>query len=222
MLKIKFKRGDTIVETMFAFALFGLIAISSLQIMQRGIRITQTALEMNLVRSQMSSQAEALRFLNATHISDIAYKRAPVSGYGLVWNSIVNEAKTSAAPFSSLTQNGQCRSAKAINSSAFALGVRNSSNQGVDRIKNLDATANTTGYARLLYGSTSDSNVVESSTNVSLSSAAGLWIEAVKPPTSLVDTQSQYYDFHVRSCWSAPASSTPITLSTLVRLYVPK
>lgn len=219
MLRSNFKRGDTIVETMFAFALFGLIAISSLQIMQRGIRITQTALEMNLVRSQMNSQAEALRFLNTIYISDIAYNRTHANGYGKVWQDITNGASTKAGDFSKLVKNGQCQSAGIVNSQAFALGVRNSNNKGVDRVKNLNETA--TSYARLIYGSNPDSNLVEGSDNVTLGSAAGLWVEAVEPAVPLAN-QLRYYDFHIRSCWSAPASSAPVTLSTLVRLYAPK
>lgn len=56
------RRGDTLVEVMVAFAIFGLVVVSCVSIMNRGIAIAQTSLETTLVRQQIDSQAELLRF----------------------------------------------------------------------------------------------------------------------------------------------------------------
>lgn len=46
-------------------------------------------------------------------------------------------------------------------------------------------------------------------------SSEGLWVEAVK--TSGLN----YIDFHIRACWYSQGLSVPMTLGTIVRLYVP-
>lgn len=45
-------------------------------------------------------------------------------------------------------------------------------------------------------------------------SSEGLWVEAVQ-------TNPQYVDFHISACWSSQGLSVPMTLGTIVRLYVP-
>lgn len=54
--------GDTIVEVMFAIAVFALVATGSLAIMNRGVETTQRSLETSQVRKAMNDQAELLRY----------------------------------------------------------------------------------------------------------------------------------------------------------------
>lgn len=48
--------GDTIVEVMFSFAIFSLVAVSALVIMNQGLATAQRSLEITLVRQQIDSQ----------------------------------------------------------------------------------------------------------------------------------------------------------------------
>ena len=61
------KRGDTIIEVMFAIAIFGLVAILSISSMNRGVVTAETTLEATTARDELNAQAEALR-LSLIHI----------------------------------------------------------------------------------------------------------------------------------------------------------
>lgn len=60
------QRGDTIVEVMVAFAVFTLIAVGSITVMNRGLALAQRSLEVTLVREQIDGQAELLRYVRDT------------------------------------------------------------------------------------------------------------------------------------------------------------
>ena len=74
----KKQRGDTLVEVLFATAVFSLVAVSGLSIMNQGTSTAQRALEITLVRNEINSQAEAIRMLNTSYIA--AY-RADITNY---------------------------------------------------------------------------------------------------------------------------------------------
>lgn len=58
--------GDTIVEVMMAFAVFALVAVGAITIMNRGAAIADHSLEITLVREQIDSQANILRYAMET------------------------------------------------------------------------------------------------------------------------------------------------------------
>ncbi|MDR2336990.1 MAG: type II secretion system GspH family protein, partial [Candidatus Nomurabacteria bacterium] len=60
---MKSKRGDTVIEVIFATTVFGLIAVISISLMNSGISTAQTAVELTLARNEIDAQAEALRFI---------------------------------------------------------------------------------------------------------------------------------------------------------------
>ena len=60
------QRGDTIVEVMVAFAVFTLVAMGAITVMNRGIQMTERSLEITLVRQQIDAQAEILRYARDT------------------------------------------------------------------------------------------------------------------------------------------------------------
>ncbi len=62
MLGRAYRRGDTIIEVMLAFAIFALIAVSTTYLMNRSLSIGQRSLEITLVRQQVDAQAELLRY----------------------------------------------------------------------------------------------------------------------------------------------------------------
>ena len=76
MLVSKYQRGDTLIEVLLAFSIFTLVAISTFALMNRGINTAQQSLETTLVRQQLDSQAELLRFIHDTKPA--------------IWNEIIN------------------------------------------------------------------------------------------------------------------------------------
>ena len=64
------KRGDTIIEVMFAIAVFSLVAVLSVMSMDSGINNGENALETVTVRNEINAQAEALRFIHSYLISE--------------------------------------------------------------------------------------------------------------------------------------------------------
>ena len=105
MLTLKYsavKRGDTIVEVMFALTIFTLVAVMSIAMMNSGVRQAENALENVTVRNEINAQAEALRFIHSSYISE---GTLPESGagcgttekcqqYKALWETIVGNALT--------------------------------------------------------------------------------------------------------------------------------
>ena len=59
-------RGDTIIEVVMAVAMFSMLAIGIMALMNSGIAMAQRSLELTLVRQQIDSQAEMLRYIHKT------------------------------------------------------------------------------------------------------------------------------------------------------------
>ena len=72
LISERLNRGDTLIEVLFAVTVFSLVAVGGISIMNQGTAAAQRSLEITLVRQQIDSQAETLRFLNASYVS--AYK----------------------------------------------------------------------------------------------------------------------------------------------------
>lgn len=60
----KIARGDTLVEVILAFTIFGMLAIGTITIMNKGVSIAQQSLETTLVRQQIDAQADMLRYIH--------------------------------------------------------------------------------------------------------------------------------------------------------------
>ncbi len=65
------KRGDTIVEVMFAIAVFCLVAVVSIAMMNTGVSRAESSLELVTARNELNAQAEALRFIHSSYISEL-------------------------------------------------------------------------------------------------------------------------------------------------------
>lgn len=96
------KRGDTIIEVMFALAIFALVTVLSIMAMDGGLVTAEGALEQVTTRNELNAQAEALRFV---HSSYIAEKTLPIDRnsagagnryqqYRPLWQQIVANAIT--------------------------------------------------------------------------------------------------------------------------------
>lgn len=93
------KRGDTIIEVMFAFAIFCLIAILSIAMMNSGVSRAEGSLELVTARNELNAQAEALRFIHSSYISEMTLPHkneapagAPYQQYDALWEEITNNA----------------------------------------------------------------------------------------------------------------------------------
>lgn len=64
------KRGETIIEAMFAFAIFSLVAVLTVSLMNSGIATGERSLELVTARNELNAQAEALRFIHSSYISE--------------------------------------------------------------------------------------------------------------------------------------------------------
>lgn len=199
----KRQRGDTIVEVLFAVVIFSLVAVGSMSIMSQGAATAQRALEISLVRQEINSQAETLRFLNSSYISayrpGATYATSSLAGQ---WTSI--PVSISGVPaFGNLSS---CPTSAPANS--FILNAR---------------TAKLVSLAGK-FGAANTFSQVRYDASDQVVASEGIWIEAVKSSTSSVATESSagYKDFHIRACWDSPGQSVPVTLGTIVRLYEPQ
>ena len=194
------------IEVLFATAVFSLVAVSALSIMNQGANTAQRALEIALVRQEIDSQAETLRFLNASYIAAFGTNYAPNSAADQ-WNKI---------------------QASALNQEASAFGTGSACPQSTTDLRKssfiLDSKKVT--FMQLVIGKFIASKTfsqIEYANDNSIISADGIWIEAVRPtmPPGNNQDNADYIDFNIRACWDSPGQSTPVTLGTIVRLYEP-
>ena len=81
--------GDTLVEVMFAVGIFGLVSISAISLMNRGLQNAQNALEITMARQEIDTQAEALRFLHEAYIIE---KATDDERYTKAWEEIISKS----------------------------------------------------------------------------------------------------------------------------------
>ena len=193
----KFLRGDTIIEVLFAVTIFSALAISGLSVMNRSVGTAQRTLEVSLVRQEINNQAEVLRFVHDAYISGSDTVQAQV------WNNIADSSNIILA--NQLTSlDTLVNSCQPPTQRAFIINSRT-----VKLVTN--STANIFQpaqiYSQLRYNSDN-----------SIAKVDGIWIQ------QLVGNNggTEYRDFHIRACWQAPGGNVPVTLSTVVRLYVPR
>jgi prepilin-type N-terminal cleavage/methylation domain-containing protein len=195
-------RGDTLIEVMFAIAVFSLVAVGAISIMNQGADTAQRALEIALVRQQIDAQAETLRFLNASYIA--AYEAGgtySASPYAEQWQSIQGHLSSSVVASST---SATCAMAKDITNS-FILNTHTAefASQGSG-------------------GLTFEPADTFSQVNYNNNTAYGIWIQGVSPGQFSGDqSSSTYIDFHINACWYSPGQSMPVTIGTIVRLYEP-
>lgn len=66
----KHRRGDTIVEIIFCFTIFSLVTIISIGLMNRNLALVQGTLEVSMARNEIEAQAEAIRFIHNSFLSE--------------------------------------------------------------------------------------------------------------------------------------------------------
>lgn len=95
------KRGDTLIEVMFAIAVFSMVAVISISMMNAGVSSGERSLELVTARNELNGQAEALRFIHSSYVSeltlptctkDLIDKGEKCQQFASLWQEIVKNA----------------------------------------------------------------------------------------------------------------------------------
>lgn len=206
---MRLDRGDTIIEVIFAFAIFAMVAIGSITVMNQGTASAQRSLEITLVRQQIDAQAEAIRYIHQAYVANYQ-TGASMSGAAAEWTKMTNKSTGKGADQASEfgVVNGQVCPSEAPGQSPFVLNARTARVWSSEPAMSPPNSGSMPPFAQVIYNDDS-----------SIQQAYGLWVEAI-PSTN--DAGPGFVDFHIRACWETPGSSVPATLGTIVRLYEPR
>ena len=243
-------RGDTLVEVLFSITVFAMIAVLSINLMNNGVNTAQSTLEITMARNEIDAQAEGLRFIQNSYLAE--KELAGSRQFTTLWNELIKTANEPAENLvKNITSSASCAAAYNSKQTYkyFALNTRliqpeyslvgsygdagtNYSAIIADTIIQATKTpakiVQTPVYPRIIYskwGSASTENsedMKESSLNRKVELVEGLWVVAVKGGKIFSNSQPEYYDFYIRTCWAAPGRSVPSTIGTVVRLYNPE
>ncbi len=81
------KRGDTIIEVMMAIAIFAILSVITINLMNSGINNAQRTLEITMARNEIDSQAEALRYIHQSYIAERQLDRSS-SEFRTLWDKL--------------------------------------------------------------------------------------------------------------------------------------
>ncbi len=208
MLTSARQRGDTIIEVLFAVAVFSLVAISAMTIMNLGTAAAQRALEITLVRQQIDAQADTIRYIHQAYITN----RSPSNPATVQWKAMtIDHKRTEASAFGEGTT-ATCPLTMPDLSfimDAHKAVIANGASGKPQSISETGGDVTPPPYSQVRY---SDDGVFQDS--------YGIWVEAVPTDKSAVGGVG-YVDFHIRACWESPGSGVAMTLGTIVRLYEP-
>lgn len=222
-----FKKGDTLIEVTIAIGIFSLIAITIATVMSSGTAGSQNALETLITRQEIDAQADALRFIHESYITN---KDPESNPYADIWNKIISKAQNANGALAQFTpttcqelydpNNGQV-----FKNGGFIINTRDLSSASSIIEASSNSTPNTnqftttSTYPRLLFNNRD--KLEDNLSDTSLSKAEGIYVFGVKGTDANIvagDGAISYYDFYIRSCWYDANSETPTTISTLIRL----
>lgn len=223
------KSGDTIIEVIFAITIFCLVAVLSVGMMNEGLRNSESALEITVVRNEINAQAETLRYIHSNYVAEKG--REEIGKYSKIWEKIVNKAidgdEVPEYPIASCVNDNFVNdddTDEITNRNKFIINART-----LDADKTVITTSSrftaAPVFSRLVYtdSSSSSEEVTANSINDNqsatiLARAEGIWDIVAAGPTK---SNPEYYDFYIRSCWYTPGSTTPTTIGTVIRLSNP-
>lgn len=190
------QRGDTIIEVMFAFVIFSMVAIGAIMLMNQGIAMAQRSLEITLVRDQIDAQVTMVKYLQyhdqegwKKFLADNLADGTPS------FDTIVTtdeQTKTKGCPASSNLEK------------AFFLTKKDTATVQARKI-------DPTNFFKAPSYSTADYAVA--------GNAYGLWAHITRAEGGTSMGKSSAYDLYVRACWDSVGSKEPVTIGTVTRLY---
>ncbi len=184
-------QGDTIIEVMFAFAVFSLVIVSAVVLMNQGVAMAQRSLEISLVRQQIDSQITMVQ-----HAKQI---KSPA------WAALQADAQDTIGDFNSIAT---CPDSSTLGPAhAHFMTVTNTAKKDIT-LQNISSAnySESTAYAM----------VDVMMRTASLPRAYGLWMVLVKAEGYATN---RAYDLHVRACWPSVGVNQPITIGTVTRMY---
>jgi type II secretory pathway pseudopilin PulG len=204
------ERGDTIVEVLFAVAVFAMVAVGSLAIMNQGTATAERSLEITLVRGQIDAQAEAIRYIHKAYVASFQNNGSLPTGTAAEWAKMTSKTTGKGADgASAFGQTGGVVCPTTVpGQRPFVLNARTATVSNAVPVMSPPAGASLPPFSQIIYNGDS-----------SINQAYGLWVEAVPSATN---NGPGFVDFHIRACWDSPGSSAPMTLGTIVRLYEPQ
>lgn len=210
LMRPKKEAGDTIVEVLFAVAVFAMVAVGSMSIMNQGTATAERSLEITLVRQQIDAQAEAIRYIHDAYVAAFQNNGAAPTGTAAEWVKMTSKtAGKGADGASAFGQIGGDRCPSTVpGQRPFILNARTATVANSVPVMSAPVGSSLPPFSQVTYNSDS-----------SINQAYGVWIEAVP---SAAANGTGFVDFHIRACWDSPGSSAPITLGTIVRLYEPQ
>lgn len=191
-MAITYRRGDTIIEVILAFAIFAMLAVGATVIMNRGLAMGQQSLERTLVRQQVDSQAELLRYARDTG--------------GDAWDSVTSGQV--ATPL--LDSFEECPSNPPSGSFVMVIDGEGEAAQ-VDRLALNPGNFRSSSY----YSHVSLTDTGGPITGPKTARSEGMWVQAVAVQGGPINA----YDMYIRACWNSMGASRPMQVSTIVRLY---
>ena len=187
----KFNRGDTLVEVLLGVTIFSLVAVIALETMNRGMAIAQYSLETTLVRQQVDTQAEMLRYAHDMKND--------------TWKKLVDNNSVSVSAVNGNEGNlGVEKCPDDFSTKEFALAATPSLASKISILNNPGDYKAAETYAR-----------VDSDTKKTY----GISVRLVKPSTATGSRDSNKYDAYIKACWMPVGSKMPATIGTIVRLY---
>lgn len=244
------KRGDTLIEVMFAVGVFALVAIISLSVMNSGINNAERDLELVTARNELNAQAEALRFIHSSYISEKTLPECSAAPAGEkcqqykdLWDRIVDNA---ISPVNAENQGllntannfrtcsefydipaGATRS-PLQGAKAFVINTRRLWEGGGGVNLSYISVNNRTSLfrpadisSRIIY-----TNYYGTSEDQMIESDRFDLVSSVEGIWDFVVTDGtsnpKYYDFYIQTCWYGPRATSPSFLDTVIRLYNPE
>lgn len=218
MLKRRLERGDTLIEVLFATAVFSFVIVTALAIMNQGTIASQRSLEITLVRQQIDAQAETLRFMHDSYVE--VYQSGQTHQQLQAAPGVVQAAKEWSRMLDMIPEPGAGRQLSAISdcpatppTGSFVIDPVNV------RVINVSGNSNSLpgdNFAQIEYAAN----------GTTFTRANGLWIEAARSATNLGDGGLQsnvgYIDFNILACWTSVGANFTSTQGTTVRLYEPR
>lgn len=199
----RLEAGDTIVEMVMAFAIFSFAVIITTGIMNKGVGMSQQNLELTLVRQQMDSQAEIIRYLHDTH--NIAW--TTLVGTDAIPGNGDDRITTNIMPLNSAT----CPVSSTLGSASLRsfFVTPNPATPGVFTVSSITAAnyTNATTYARVVYPTSASPTP----------STQGVWVQIASAEGSTPTVPA--YDIYIHGCWQTVGQTQPMTQGTIVRLY---
>ena len=189
MLVFSRERGDTIIELVLAFAIFSLCAITTVMILNKGVAVSQRTLEKSLVRQQIDSQSEIIRYLHDTNNPK--------------WSVITAKLTPSPLPLS-----GPCPTVTQLgvnSANGFFIVPDANDPDGFSVVNAINPNYSLPAtFAKVNYAS---------------KRSEGIWVQAVLAENASASQNIKAIDFYIHGCWDSVGLNVPMTVGTIVRLY---